>query len=462
MKKTIISLLAFFFVFVSGCVALQEHRVGVTPKPSVTPAPLFPEGLLDDKIDFLNKTLENKELTEKDRKIALSLLDIYRSVKNIPAEGFGEVEYQNVVRSLLDNLNAMDEIYFSKQAERAKYYSRAISLFAAKRKEIQEAFVIGDSKGVINHCLELKAVLGPDALTAEISLMFALSLAKAGMMTEAKSIIEGITPELDMGPDLNTLKASIAELHLQLGEREKAVQAYKKLSETFHKQDVILQTLSKKIWRVPIKEPETNAPEPSQTVLETRPQTQDDDEQTIHPDVDADQILDDVNQLIKEHKFGEAWNLLVLKREAISSEKGLKIIDQALKRLERAQEDYLEETISMISEKKQAIQMARKLIDEEKYEQAIASLDTLSEREESHEVKALREQAVESLINRERNRAAQIFLTARRTSDPEKKEQYLRSSYEILKNLIEEYPSSYLINKVKSNLKTVEEELEKL
>ena len=462
MKKTIISLLAFFFVFVSGCVALQERRVGVTPKPSVTSAPLFPEGLLDDKIDFLNKTLENEKLTEKDRQIASGLLDTYRSVKKISAGGFGEAEYQKVVRSLLSNLSDLDEIYFSKQAERATDYARAISLFAAKRKEIQAAFDIGDSKGVINHCLELKAVLGPDALTAEISLMFALSLAKAGMLAEAKSIIEGIAPELDTGPDLNTLRASIAELHLQFGEREKAVQVYKKLSDTFHKQDVMLQTLSKKIWRIPIKEPEIHATHPSQTGVEADPQTQGDDEQTMHPELNADQILDDVKQLIRENKFGEAWDLLVLKREAISSEKELKIIDQALKRLERAQEEYLEETISMISEKKQTVQMARKLIDEEKYEQAIASLDTLSEREESHEVKALREQAIESLINRERNRAAQIFLTARRTPDPEKKEEYLHSSYKILNNLIEKYPSSYLIDKVKSNLKTVEEELEKL
>ena len=116
----------------------------------------------------------------------------------------------------------------------------------------------------------------------------------------------------------------------------------------------------------------------------------------------------------------------------------------------------------MITEKKEAVQIARKFLDEEKYEQAISSLDTLSEREESHEIKELREQAVESLINRERNRAAKIFLTARRTTDPEKKEEYLRSSYNILKELIEKYPSSPLINKVNSHLEKVEEELEKL
>ena len=457
MKKQIRSLLVFFFVFAFGCIPVPERRVVVTPEPSV-----FPADLLEEKKGFLSKILEKEDLTEKDRKIASSLLDTYKSVKSISAGAFKEAEYQKVVRALLNNLNVLDEIYFSKHEERTKDYSNSISLFAAKKKEIQEAYALGDSKGVINHCLELKAVLGPDALTAEISLMFALSLAKVGMLTEAKSIIEGIVPELDTSPDLNSLQASIAELQLRLGEREKAIQVYKKLTDTFHRQEVVLQDLNKRISKAPLEEREIDAPPPFRVGLEAHAQAQSDDELTTQPEGNADQILYEVEQLIREHKFGEAWDLLVLKRGTVSSETGLKIIDQALKRLERAQEEYLEETISMISEKKEAVQMARKFLDEEKYEQAISSLDTLSEREESHEIKELREQAVESLINRERNRAAKIFLTARRTQDPEKKEEYLRSSYNILKNLIEKYPSSHLINKVKSHLGKVEEELEKL
>lgn len=462
MKKQIRSLLVFFFVLAFGCIPVPERRVVVTPEPSVVPAPLFPADLLEEKIGFLSKILEKEDLTEKDREIASSLLDTYKSVKSISAGAFKEAEYQKVVRALLNNLNVLDEIYFSKQEERAKDYSRSISLFAAKRKEIQEAYTLGDPKGVINHCLELKAVLGPDALTAEISLMFALSLAKEGMLTEAKSIIEGIVPELDTSPDLNYLQASIAELQLRLGEREKAIQVYKKLIDTLHEQEVVLQALNKRISRVAVEDREIDAPPPFRTGLEARAQAQSDYELTTQTEGNADQILYEVEQLIRERKFGEAWDLLVLKRGTVSSETGLKIIDQALKRLERAQEEYLEETISMISEKKEAVQMARKFLDEEKYEQAISSLDTLSEREESHEIKELREQAVESLINRERNRAAKIFLTARRTQDPEKKEEYLRSSYNILKDLIEKYPSSPLINKVKSHLEKVEEELGKL
>ena len=462
MKKQIRSLLVFFFIFAFGCIPVPERRVVVTPEPSVVPAPLFPADLLEEKIGFLSKILEKEDLTEKDREIASSLLDTYKSVKSISAGTFKEAEYQKVVHALLNNLNVLDEIYFSKQEERAKDYSRSISLFAAKRKEIQEAYALGDSKGVINHCLELKAVLGPDALTVEISLMFALSLAKVGMLAEAKSIIEGIVPELDTSPDLNRLRASIAELQLRLGEREKAIQVYKKLTDTLHEQETVLQSLNKRISRVAVEGQEIEASPPLRTGLEAHAQAQSDYELTTQTEGNADQILYEVEQLIRERKFGEAWDLLVLKREAVSSETGLKIIDQALKRLERAQDEYLKETISMISKKKEAVQKARKFLDEEKYDQAISSLDTLSELEESHEIKELREQAVESLINRERNRAAKIFLTARRTTDPEKKEEYLRSSYNILKELIEKYPSSPLINKVNSHLKKVEEELEKL
>ena len=454
--------MVLLFILAFGCVPVSERRVVVVPESGIAPSSLFPQELLDEKITFLNNILEKEDLTEKDREIASSLLDTYKSVKSISVGAFKEAEYQKVVRALLNNLNVLDEIYFSKQEERAKNYSRSISLFAAKRKEIQEAYALGDSKGVINHCLELKAVLGPDALTAEISLMFALSLAKVGMLTEAKSIIDGIVPELDTSPNLNCLRASIAELQLRLGEREKAIQIYKKLTDTLHEQEIALQALNKRISRATVEDQEIESPPPFQTGLEARAQAQSDYELTTQPEGNADQILYEVEQLVRERKFGEAWDLLVLKRATVSSETGLKIIDQALKRLERAQEEYLEETISMISEKKEAVQMARKFLDEEKYEQAISSLDTLSEREESHEIRELREQAVESLINRERNRAAKIFLTARRTQDPEKKEEYLRSSYNILKELVEKYPSSPLINKVTSHLEKVEEELEKL
>ena len=51
---------------------------------------------------------------------------------------------------------------------------------------------------------------------------------------------------------------------------------------------------------------------------------------------------------------------------------------------------------------------------------------------------------------------------ARKTADPAKKEELLLSSYDILKTLIERYPSSPMIEKLNDNLRTVREQLTKL
>ncbi|MFH1953464.1 MAG: hypothetical protein ABIL06_17830 [Pseudomonadota bacterium] len=69
---------------------------------------------------------------------------------------------------------------------------------------------------------------------------------------------------------------------------------------------------------------------------------------------------------------------------------------------------------------------------------------------------------MESLINSERNRAAEIFLTAKKTKDPSKKKELLNSSCDILKALIDNYPSSPLNQKLKSHMAIVKEELESI
>jgi outer membrane protein assembly factor BamD (BamD/ComL family) len=69
--------------------------------------------------------------------------------------------------------------------------------------------------------------------------------------------------------------------------------------------------------------------------------------------------------------------------------------------------------------------------------------------------------AMEKIINRERNKAAKLFLDARNTKDPAKKEEMLNSSYNILKAVADKYPSSPLIPKVRDNMNQVTRELAK-
>jgi hypothetical protein len=74
----------------------------------------------------------------------------------------------------------------------------------------------------------------------------------------------------------------------------------------------------------------------------------------------------------------------------------------------------------------------------------------------------LETRAVEKIINRERNKAAEIFLRARNTADPEKKEELLKSSYNILKAVAEKYPDSPLNKRINDNMRAIENELKKI
>lgn len=454
MKKLVGSFLIFFLVSVFGCLPAPQKRVVIPPEPETKIAPLSFSDILDRKIRFFNGVLEENELSEEDKKIASDLLDTYQMLKKECVGHLAEVHCGGTTYDLFQCLSSIDENYFSKKQDMARNYSIAFSLFSNKRNQILDSYLSGDFNAVINQCLELKTSFGPDAITPEIGLLFALSLAKKEMLREAINIGEKITHDLDASPDIINLRASIAVWQLQLGQRDKAISLYEKLVDTLDEQEVVLQSLGRKIAVAGKTAPELEPiPEHKQPEHKVAVQT----EGTV------DHILQEVEKLVQEHKFSEARDLLLLQRSTVLSNLELEIINQALKDLELAEDNYLDEKISMISVKKEALESARKLLEEEKFEEAISSLDALqSEQEDDVEIRELKEFAIEKLINHERNRAAKIFLTAKETQDPMKKEKYLRSSHEILNTLIDKYPSSPLNQKLKSHIEKVAEELDKL
>ncbi|MCD4715742.1 MAG: hypothetical protein K8R45_03250, partial [Desulfobacterales bacterium] len=137
--------------------------------------------------------------------------------------------------------------------------------------------------------------------------------------------------------------------------------------------------------------------------------------------------------------------------------------DEALKEIEIAEERFEKEKRSEDTYINETIETAKKLIEEESFEEAIVKIDEFQDlRGPGSESMALKNQAIEKLINRERNRAAKLFLAAKKTQDRAKKEEYLLSSYKLLKLIIDKYPSSPLNNKLKSHIKTLTEEMERL
>ncbi len=454
MKRLTRAFFIFFIVFAVGCAPTLERREVVKPKIEPKITPLLPADILDGKISFLNKILMEKELSEKDRKIAFDLVDTYKSVKKVSSSYTTKAEYRRIIHDLLECYRLIDEYYFSKGKDTDRVYSDAITLFVNKRNNILDAYLTGDFKGVINHCLDLREVFGPKALTPDIALMFALSLGREEMLEEAINTGVGIARDLEAGPDLIQLQCHMAEWQLKLGHREKAIAIYEKLTDNFDEKKESIRTLNSKL---------NKTAESTKTIELTLKEEIGRKSTDLNGHNNIDQLLQEVDALLQKHAYNEAKFLLIKRR--IRTEEGpkIEIIDKALNKVELAKERDKIEQESRELQRKAALETAKNLIEEEKFEQAVAKIEEFNQTyENSTESEALKESAIEKIINSERNRAAELFLAAKKTEDTAKKEKYLKLSYEILKALIDKYPSSPLNNKLKSHLTKVKEEIDKL
>ena len=133
--------------------------------------------------------LTEKNLSDNDREIAKNLRDAYKLLGELSSSRHPtEADYSTVIHDLFRCLNTLDKRSFDKETGAADDRARTISLFSEKRARIVDAYVSGDFQGVIESCMELKTIFGPDSLTPDIGLLFALSLARKGMLNEAINI----------------------------------------------------------------------------------------------------------------------------------------------------------------------------------------------------------------------------------------------------------------------------------
>jgi hypothetical protein len=429
-KRWSIVILLFSTAFF-GCAPTQERHYEAGPGTTVIRPPLLPADSLDQKIGSLEDVLKGDGLSEKDKEIASALLIAYKSLKQVSDGEVREDEYRNVIRQLFQDLSYIEKNVVLKEKDRGRNYQTAIRDFTEKKRKIMDSYLAGNYREAINGSMELRSQFGPDALTPEIGLVLALSLAREGMLEEAVKTGEGILGELKDAPDLTLLKTSIADWKKTLSERAIA------------------------------SKPPVRA-EPAPGVREALPPKVVDNQK--------EEVLQMAGHLIQDQKFDKARELLSFRRSELmllaSPAEEIQPIDRALKALDLAEEEHLQEKISMLSrdsKRRETMELALKLVEEENFEEAISRLDSLDPEEKSSpEVSKLKDRAVEMLINRERNRAAKIFLEAKKTNDLKKRQEYLLSSYNILKALVDKYPSSPLIEKVKSHIKVVKEELDKL
>ncbi len=444
----IITFLAVFFFF--SCTP-RTKTVTVAPLPEIKPVPTLPADVVDKKISDLEGLIENNMIAEEDMDIALGLLSDYRKIKSLIGKPVSESENQEIINILFRDLSKLDEKALSKHVKPEKEtHPQPVEDFFVKRKIILDRYLSGDYQGVIDECVELESAFGPDSLTSEIGLLFAESLSKRGMLKEAVNIGEKIVRELEGKPDIIYLRADLIEWLLELGKRDKAAQSYEKLTDNLDEREVILGRVKNSMEGLtqekgPYVQKAPPGEGPGKEVGSSEPQR-------------IETILKEVEKLVGKHDFMGAEMLLIKGRLRLQDDPNAEVLEQAFKTVELAEERYRDR----LSNQRKTIEMARRLIDEEKYEEAISSLEPLENSNENDiDVQKIKDLAVEKLINREINRAAKIFLQAKKASDPKRKKELLLNSHDILKKLVEKYPSSTMINKLNNYLMRVNDELKR-
>ncbi len=423
-------------ITLAGCVGFMEKN-----KPAIVtgPTPVIDKHIFEKRKISLQNLLQTGNLDPSKRLMAQTLIDMYEKL----CEGKYSEEKENLIKLLV----RLDEAYFSHISPAPAPGESCISSFNTQVQEINKAFVSGNYDKVIDLTVQLKRSLGIDALSPQVALVFALALEKKGFMKEATEIGEDIIDQMEKNPTLFSLRSQLVMWHLRQGQKEMAMKNYDKLKLLLsHEQEVMAQldTLVKSAKAIS---------SPQESKLESVPVAS----------IPIDQFLDQIDSLIDECEFDRARDMLAARKKGSSSDAEIEKIDQKIKELDTREEEFLKQRISALSKQKNSIQRAKKLVEQEKYELAINILNSvLRENPQNNDARRLKEICVEGIINRERNRAARLFLSARKTDDNAKKEQYLRESLKILEGLVDKYPLSPLINKVKSHILKVREELKKL
>jgi len=456
---------ALFLLTLLGACQPTLQREPVSAWRDLAPAPSLSAEALDRRILYLSRLLETQDLSREDRELANDLLASYKGLKAASESGSLKQNYAPMISILLRNLEEIENRYFTKQVAGASLSSEGVRQLAIKRKKILEAFSVGNDQGVIDGILDLEKTFGPESLTPDLSLLLALSLGKKGTFTTALSVGQDVTSRIEGKPDLLQLRAQMIEWQLALGNEKEAKEIYERLQRKLSEREALVKGLEQKL-----------APDGSRVSLPDSTPTRGD---MIKADMERDlkDALAKADESTQKGDFGRAKFILFQQRIRFDEGPEAEMIDQALKSVEMAEEKAqqqgkpevaakepstvdLQKELQREAEKQDSLKVALNLIRSEKYEEAILKLDELPPSDPA--VKELKNMAVEKIINRERNKAAKLFLTARNTKDPAKKEEMLNSSYNILKAVADKYPSSPLIPKVQDHMNQVTKELVKV
>ncbi|MBN2123293.1 MAG: hypothetical protein JW821_03290 [Deltaproteobacteria bacterium] len=436
----------------SGC--LPQIRREAPAQRVEQPVPPVTPDQVDPIIKRLEGILKDKKTATRDRQVATELLNTLEMVKSHLAPPVNQAEVYRVTRLLFDSLKGMEKEYFLKERFDESVHPRVIETYASRKRQILQDYLSGHYEDVIHHCNGLQEAFGKSGLTPELELLLSLSLAKRGRTDEALKLGESVIVGLEAGPDALHLRAKMIEWYLSANQKRAALDSLEKMALQAAQRDSLLIEARARIGEdeSTVASLESHSPEGSS--LQTS------ESRAFQP---LDQVLAEVDGLIRKNDLTRARFLLLQQKIRFPEGPETEAIDEAMRKVEEAEKGVADgmPAPGPKGDEPEAIKTARRLVEEEKYEEAISRIEEMQrEGAMDAESRELKESAIEKLINRERNKAAKFFLMAKNTSDPAKKRELLSSSYDILKKLMDKYPSSPLNKKINDNMNRIREEME--
>ena len=455
MIKKILRGFVILLFLLSACAPKMKKSVEPVGQVKVETGLPVEQELVDRKIDFLQEMLTKEQLSNTDRDVARQLLDSYNLLKKSLTGHRDDEELRELVLSLTKSLSRVDEPFFSRERISMPGGRETATRLLKERDRIMGLYREGDYNGVIRDCLKLRSEFGSDAVSLELGMLFALSLGEEGKLQEAIQLGEGIARQMGKSPDLALLRTHIARWQLQLGDKDGAFTTYEQLAGDLDETAALLKALKADInnrvtpesGQEESKSGKSNIPAPGGG----------------EGGKTTDQVIEESRSLIQENRYDEARQLLSDKRKDLEQGPELQKLESALMEVAEAQKKFETEKAIRDAYVKSTLVAAKELLESDKFEEAIQKLESISQfQDKRSEATLLKERAVEGIINRDRNKAAQLFLAARKAGDASEKEALLKSALKILEDLVEKYPSSDQKDKVLSNMSRVEDELKKL
>lgn len=376
--------------------------------------------------------------------------------------------YRPMIEGLFQGLTKLEDGYFKDRYKvwfAEDQFSKQLNLDI---KEMERSCSKKDYRKLMESYEMVKNTYGDTLIPSTIKFCYANALSRSNKVKEAIEVVEEI---IDNEP-LNTIdmRYDLVDWYLKKKDLNKALENFEELSSEIDRGIDTFLLAEKKVT------PPTHDKLRSRTkrlsiddfrIDDMKQQDATGAKFELNDDIKKDEVIKNrayldnglkkVNTSIDQGKFEEAHVALFELEEHFNNCNEIDEVKSVLNALR------LEENKAKEKEEDERFLKANRLIENEKYEEAIKELNRLRQSKKyskkSHEKIQI---AIDEFAKKKRKEASELFFMAKRKADSIEKKELLRRSLKLLEDVRDKYPTSSYSGKIIMNIETIKKEIERI